>query len=303
MSFKCFARTGAFIRRFQMSNTGHDQDQHKAGKRRAAARRRGDRTSVETDGTAFYRAAIQRLQGAKVPFLAGGAYALEVLAGIVRRTKDFDIFVLEEDSQRCLSVLAAAGYRTELTYPHWLGKAFCGEDFIDVIFNSGNGHCRVDEEWFKHAGTGRIFDIQLSLCPVEEIVWQKSFILERDRCDVADVAHLLRHRGNEVNWKRLLVRFGNHWRVLLAQIVLFDFIFPTHRDSVPAWVREQLLANCQNDKLPAGEMDRACYGTLLSASQYLRDVDLEDYRDVRLLPIGSLTPEQLTVWTAHFMEH
>lgn len=291
------------IQKFNMSNADHDQDQHKPGKRRTPAPRRGNRKSAESNGTEFYRAAIHSLQEAKVPFLAGGAYALEVLAGIVRRTKDFDIFVLQQDSQRCLSVLAEAGYRTELTYPHWLGKAFCGEDFIDVIFNSGNGHCRVDDEWFKHAGTGRIFDIELKLCPVEEIIWQKSFILERDRCDVADVAHLLRHRGNAVNWKRLLARFGDHWRVLWAQIVLFDFVFPTHRDNVPGWVREQFVANCRDEKIPAGEAERPCYGTMLSASQYLRDVDLDDYRDVRLLPTGSLTPEQLAVWTAHFMEH
>jgi hypothetical protein len=275
---------------------------HNADKRRPAAKQRESRKSVETDGEDFYRAAIHRLQAGNVRFLAGGAYALEGLAGIVRRTKDFDIFVLEEDSQRCLSVLAEAGYRTELTYPHWLGKAFCGEEFIDVIFNSGNGQCRVDEDWFRHAGSGRIFGIELGLCPIEEIIWQKSFLFERDRCDVADVAHLLRHRGDVIDWKRLLTRFGEHWRVLLAQIVLFDFVFPTHPDCIPVWVREQLFANCQEDKPSPAEATPPCYGTLLSASQYLRDIDLEGYRDVRLQPAGPLTREQIAVWTAHFME-
>src|SRR4051812_10226008 len=42
-------------------------------------------------GSTFYRAALRRLRTAKIPFLVGGAYALEVHTGIVRRTKDFDI--------------------------------------------------------------------------------------------------------------------------------------------------------------------------------------------------------------------
>ncbi len=272
------------------------------GRGRGGDRKRREKNDPESTGAGFYRDAIRHLQAARVSFLVGGAYALEVLAGIVRRTRDFDIFVLEEHSQQCLSVLAEAGYRTELTFPHWLGKAFCGEEFIDVIFNSGNGCCRVDADWFNHSQSGRVLDIELKLCPVEEIIWQKSFILERDRCDVADVAHLLRHHGAGLDWKRLLSRFGEHRRVLLAQIILFDFIFPSHRDCVPESVRQHLIA-----ENPAGKngtsSERLCYGTLLSASQYLRDVDLEGYRDVRLQPVGPLTAEQIAVWTANFMHH
>lgn len=255
------------------------------------------------DGTTYYRAAIGHLKSARIPFLVGGAYALEVYAGIIRRTKDFDIFLLEEDVGRCLHVLAEAGYRTELTFPHWLGKAYCGEEFIDVIFSSGNGVCRVDREWFHHCGTGNVLGIDLELCPVEEILWQKAFILERDRCDVADVAHLLRQQGDVLDWNRLLDRFGDLWRVLQAQILLFDFIYPGHRSIIPGWVRSHLRQRDRQETPARDSTDRACYGTLLSASQYLRDIDLDGYHDVRLPPTGDLTSEQIAVWTANFMQH
>lgn len=259
--------------------------------------------SLGSDGTTFYRTAIDHLDGAKVPFLVGGAYALEVYAGIIRRTKDFDIFMLRKDVDRCLEVLSAAGFRTELTFPHWLGKAYCGEEFIDVIFGSGNGFCRVDQQWFQHRGSGSVLGKRLDLCPVEEIIWQKAFILERDRCDVADVAHLFRHRGAVLDWNRLLDRFGACWRVLQAQIVLFDFIYPGHRGSIPDWVRQRIRDN-EHHAEPAREgTGRPCYGTLLSASQYLRDIDREGYRDVRLPPTGDLTADQIAIWTANFMQH
>jgi hypothetical protein len=258
---------------------------------------------VSEAGAEFYRAALNRLGAAAVPFLVGGAYALEVHAGIHRRTKDLDIFVLADDADRCLKVLASEGYRAELTFPHWLGKVYCGEEFIDVIFSSGNGCCPVDQAWFDNARPGRVLDINLSLCPIEEIIWQKAFILERDRCDVADVAHLLRHHAATLDWNRLIDRFGDNAPVLFAQLVLFDFIFPGHRGSVPDWVRQRLLHEHQLARRQFVGSAPVVQGTLLSASQYLRDIDQEGYHDARLPPTGRMSREQIAIWTANFMQH
>src|SRR5207253_3548162 len=92
---------------------------------------------LDPDTALFYRHAIRCLKKAEVPFLVGGAYALAVYTGIVRHTKDFDVFVRPEDCRRALDALAAAGYRTELTFSHWLGKAFHRDGFLDVLFSSG----------------------------------------------------------------------------------------------------------------------------------------------------------------------
>src|SRR5215212_9139011 len=99
----------------------------------------------------YYCHAIQTLQHAQVPFLVGGAYAFERYVGIARHTKDFDIFVRPRDRDRVLALLSEVGCQTDLTFPHWLGKAFRGEDFVDVIFSSGNGVAEVDDAWFEHA--------------------------------------------------------------------------------------------------------------------------------------------------------
>lgn len=256
---------------------------------------------LESAGSMFYIAAVRHLQKAEIPFLVGGAYALEAHTGIVRRTKDFDIFVQPDDLNAVLQVFRDAGYTTEVPFPHWLGKAFCGENFIDVIFNSGNGICRVDPEWFEHAINGKVLGMEMKLCPAEETIWQKAFILERDRCDVADVAHYFRHCADTIDWSRLLRRFGDRWRVLLGQLVLFEFIYPSHRDSIPGWVRNELADRLKHDT-HAATASRDCHGTLFSATQYLRDIDYEGYHDGRMFPLGNMSRDEIAIWTANFMK-
>ncbi len=251
---------------------------------------------LEPQTTRFYLHAVAALLEAQVPFLFGGAYALSHYTGICRHTKDLDLFVKPADASRALEVLRKAGYRTEITFSHWLGKAFHGDDFIDVIFCSGNGLCPVDDEWFAHG-----VPLERSgawLCPAEELIWQKAFIMERERFDGADVTHLLRACGPVLDWDRLLRRFGPHWPVLLVHLILFRFVYPAEHDRVPAPIVETLLERWRNE-MSNGQMDEnICQGTLLSRSQYLNDTEHWGYEDARMSPRGSMTAEQITHWTA-----
>ena len=60
-----------------------------------------------------------------------------------------------EDVERARHIFEAAGYQTDMPFPHWLAKVKQGEYFMDVIFSSGNGVARVDDEWFAHAAESR----------------------------------------------------------------------------------------------------------------------------------------------------
>jgi hypothetical protein len=247
---------------------------------------------------AFYRRALHILKAAGLPFLVGGAYALQRYTGIVRHTKDLDIFVRPADCRRVLDVFTAEGYRTELTFPHWLGKVHGGhEDFIDVIFSSGNGVATVDDGWFAHAVDGEAIGEPVRLCPVEETIWSKGYVLERERYDGADVNHLLRARGRDLDWRRLLQRYGPHWRVLLSHLVLFGFVYPGERDAVPAWVLEELTGRLLREGQAAAPPGRVCRGTLVSREQYLTDVEEWGYQDARLVPPGTMSPCDVQTWT------
>jgi hypothetical protein len=84
--------------------------------------------------------------------------------------------------------------------------------------------------------------------------------------------------------------------VLLSHLILFGFVYPDKRQNIPAWVMEELLRRLSVSR-PNLQSD-VCYGTLLSREQYLHDVEHWKYRDGREEPHGSMTAEQIAIWTA-----
>ncbi|HVS37304.1 MAG TPA: nucleotidyltransferase family protein [Gemmataceae bacterium] len=244
----------------------------------------------------FYRSVLDVLRQNGPPFLVGGAYALAHYTGVVRHTKDLDLFVRSADAGRALKALTAAGWRTEVVFSHWLAKAFGGADFIDVIYNSGNGLCPVDDGWFAHAVEAEVLGGPVRLCPPEEMLWQKAFIQERERFDGADVAHLIRACGQGLDWRRLVDRFGPHWPVLFSHLVLFRYIYPSENDCIPPAVLHQLNERWRAEAT-APSTDAPCRGVLLSRMQYLPDLERDGFTDARLKPDGALSAEQIKVWT------
>ena len=247
----------------------------------------------------FYREAMDALDEAGVPFLVGGAYAYARYTGIERHTKDFDVFVRPEDFDRALDAFDRKGWQTERSFSHWLGKGVQGEDFVDVIFSSGNGVARVDESWFDHAPEGEVLGRLVRLVPPEEMIWSKSFIMERERFDGADVAHVFHARAADLDWDRLLGRFdvNGGWRVLLAHLTLFGYIYPGDAHLIPNRVMDTLTERLRQETREPSLDTRLCRGTILSRSQFLIDVHRWGYEDARIQPTGNMTTEQVADWT------
>jgi hypothetical protein len=243
---------------------------------------------AESPARRFYLDALAVLDRAHTPYLVGGGYAMASLTGIVRNTKDLDLFMREADAQPALDALAAAGYRTEWTWPHFLGKALCGDWFVDILYNSGNGLCPVDNEWFAHSIGGIVLGRRVPLCPPEEMLWSKAFVQERDRFDGADVAHLVLAQGQSFDWLRLLRHFHDHEQVLLAHLLLFTYIYPSERQHVPEWVLDELYERIRGQP-PA--LQRLCNGPSLAHTQYVADTQKWGFIDARLKPSGPLSPE------------
>jgi hypothetical protein len=232
----------------------------------------------------FYRRTLQVLNEAGLRYMIGGAFALDFHLGTNRRTKDLDLFVLPQDAQPVLDCLQQAGYTTEMTDDTWLGKAFCGSDFVDVIFAFGNGTARIDESWYEYAIRGELFGQPALFSPLEESLWSKAFVMERDRFDGADLAHIFYLRAEELDWDRLLRRFEPTWRVLLAHLVLFGFIYPGARHRIPRHVMCDLLGRLETELGEPGEGNLCC-GAFFSRTQYVRDLG-----DLGMIDARSLAP-------------
>ncbi len=245
----------------------------------------------------FYVDVLNLLKQSDTPFLVGGAYALAQYAGVVRHTKDLDLFVKKVDAAEILELFEKSGYKSEMTFPHWLGKAYKGESFIDLIFSSGNGVAIVDDEWFTHATSAEVFGVPVLFCPAEEMIWSKGFIMERERFDGADIAHILRARGPELDWERLIRRFDGHWRVLFTHLIMFGFTYPAEKDRIPSHVMDKLMGLLAHDTEGAISKEKICHGTLLSREQYLPDIERWGYEDARLQPFGNMSAAEIDHWT------
>jgi hypothetical protein len=245
----------------------------------------------------FYRHALAILSEASIPHLVGGAYAFARYTGIERHTKDFDVFIRREDFGRAAWAFQKAGYKADLTFPHWLGKAYKGDDFVDLIYSAGNGVAVVDDLWFEHAVKETVFGVPVQLIPAEEMIWSKGLIMERERFDGADVAHVLRAAGNRLDWRRLVDRFGPYWRALYAHVVLFGFIYPSDREQVPAWVIDELSQRLRDETNAGNAEERVNYGTIVSRQQYLKDIQDWGYKDARLVH-GTMSEDDIALWTA-----
>lgn len=247
----------------------------------------------------FYVSALNCMDRSGVPYCVAGAYALAAHAGIVRHTKDLDIFLRRQDMSQAIAAFQQAGFRTERTHPHWLAKVFADQSvapgaFVDLIFRAASGLWEVDEPWLSHAMPGEVVGRVAPLCPAEELIWSKAMVMERNRFDGADVAHVIQARGRELDWPRLLRRARGHEGVLLGHLAFYRYIYPADARKVPDEVMEELFRRVREERPPAVPL---CRGTLLSWDQYLPDVTERGMIDGRLRPWGNLTQEEITRWT------
>lgn len=245
----------------------------------------------------FYRRVLRALNAAGIDFVVGGGYALERHLGIGRPTKDLDLFLRPGDVRAALEHFRSLGFGAELTFPHWLAKVTHRDEEVDLIFNAGNGICPVDDDWFRYAVPSQLLGVPVALSPVEEMIWSKAFVMERERFDGADVLHLLNTWAETLDWSRLTRRFGRHWRVLFAHLTLFGFVYPSERRRIPEAVMRQ-CARFLDLELQCAPAQRLCRGTLTSRAQYLVDIERWGYEDGRLAPHGSMTENEASVWTA-----
>ncbi|HEV8689490.1 MAG TPA: hypothetical protein VGQ91_04270, partial [Ideonella sp.] len=180
---------------------------------------------------------------------------------------------------------------------HWLGKVRSDTAFVDLIFNSGNGVCAVDDSWFDRAGDAELFGQVVRVVSAEESIWTKAFVMERERYDGADVAHLLLACGRRLDWEHLRERFGPHWRVLLGCLTLFGYIYPGESHLVPVWLLDELSGRLYQETHAPPQTTRVCAGTLLSREQFLDDVQRLGFQDARLTSASSMTADEIEHWT------
>lgn len=216
---------------------------------------------------AVYARILDGLDASGVPYLLAGAVSVNAHSGVWRHTKDLDVFMEERHVDAALDALASRGFGVETVYPEWLSRAYEGDVFVDVIHHNANGLVPVTEEWFPRAVPFDVLGRRSLVVGIEDLVWSKMYVFSRNRCDVADIGHVLYAAGARLDWDVLVGNVGEQGaELLLAHLHLFRWTYPE-----AAWVvPDEVMARLERAARRAGGRFR---GTLLDAVSFRVDVD------------------------------
>jgi hypothetical protein len=193
---------------------------------------------------AVYREAMHQVRARHVPFAFGGAFALAVYTGTLRNTKDFDLYVRPSDRDAVVRALSAAGledYFDRLPYDRsWIYRASQGDVIVDAIWEMANHRAAVSDDWLTRGPEVDIRGERLRPIPVEELIWNKLYVLQRGRCDWADVFNLLDAQARSLDWQHLLERLGEDQPLLAGALEVFAWLAPDRVDEVPSPVWQRL---------------------------------------------------------------
>ena len=220
----------------------------------------------------FYAEVIRLMAESSIPFLLSGTYALSCYTGIIRPTKDVDVFAKAGDALRMLSFFKDRGFDVQIVDDRWLARVTRGEQFVDIITNMPTSATHVTDEWFQDAPEAMLFETKVHLVPPTQFVWSNIYVQDRYRYDGADVTHMILKRSEDIDWRQLISSMELHWEVLLVAVLNFRFIYPSERHLIPRWVMDELLdrLNAQMAMPSAGK--RVCRGRIFSPRDYLIDV-------------------------------
>src|SRR5262249_36101513 len=65
--------------------------------------------------------------------------------------------------------------------------------------------------------------------------------IRRERFDGADIAHIIYGSRGKLDWNRILQLAGEHWEILLWNLLLFRYVYPGQTQYVPQKVWDDLL--------------------------------------------------------------
>jgi len=211
--------------------------------------RAASKTSIQPDWEdripeeewALYREVIRRARDKGISFAFGGAFATALYTGELRNTKDFDLYLLPADREKMIHAMEEAGlsdHFPRLSYDQsWIYRGSRNDVIVDAIWAMANHRTVVDQDWLGRGPEASIKGERLRAIPLEELIWSKLYVLQRERCDWTDIFNLLDARVDRVDWEHLLLRLGEDQPLLAGALRVFCWVAPDRLPAIPSSVR------------------------------------------------------------------
>ena len=200
---------------------------------------------TDEKSTSIFREALESLNRSGVRFVIGGAFAVHHYTGMWRNTNDIDAYMDHGTVPLAVEALTMSGFRDFGEQAEgdrdWIFHAVKDGAIVDLIWEAPNHIGAIDKGVVGRGSPGEFLGVAVRFMPPEELVWSKLFTLNHDRTDWPDIFRLIRF-GPRFDWERLVRMLDEHWPVLLSLMVLFDWVYPGERRSIPLEVREELLS-------------------------------------------------------------
>ncbi len=203
---------------------------------------------------AVYQEVIDEARTRDIDFALGGAFAVATYTGYWRNTKDLDLYVLPDERDRLIEVLNDKGlsdYFDVKPYDRWwIYRGTRDDTIVDIIWAMANHRQQIDSLWLSGPFI-EVHNRRVKVLPAEAMLWDKLYIMQRDRCDWPDLLNLLYSAGPDADWEYLLCRIGEDVCLLTGVLSVFRWISPGRAQQMPEWLWERVgLASPPSVPLP-----------------------------------------------------
>lgn len=193
---------------------------------------------------ALYRVVLEAAQRQGLRFALGGGLAYSAYAQRWRNTKDMDLYVLPEERQPMIDVVKASGFADYFNRDpydrNWIFRGYREGVIVDVIWQMANQRAKVDDAWLTRGMETTIRGVTVRLLSVEELIWAKLYVLQRERCDWPDLLNVIYVQGPQMDWAYLLDQVGEDARVLGGVLSLLGWMCPERAQQLPEWLWERV---------------------------------------------------------------
>jgi hypothetical protein len=193
---------------------------------------------------AIYRRVIEAARSAGIQFAFGGAFATAAYTGQLRNTKDFDCYILPGQRTRMVDTLSRVGLQDHfdrLPYDRsWIYRASEGDIIVDSIWAMANHRTEVDTYWLTQGPEVTIRGELLRAIPIEELIWSKLYVLQRERADWGDALNLIDARADAIDWSHLIGRLEDDAPLLSGVLAVFGWLAPDRVSAIEPWVWRRL---------------------------------------------------------------
>lgn len=203
---------------------------------------------------------IEEATRQNLPFALGGGLAFSEYARRFRNTKDLDLFINPRDGDAFLRIMDEHGWEdyhdTEGYQRHWIYRGTKEGLIVDIIWRMPNERADIDDEWLDRGKKVNIHGTKLRLLPVEELIWSKLYVVQRDRSDWTDLLNLVNARGKDLDWDYLLDRIEDDRLLLGGLMNIYRWLCPGDASALPNHIWERmglkfmpLAGECRHDRV------------------------------------------------------